>query len=98
MKSVSDLNIIFLFALVADPNINQSPIYHEFIKFYLQVPSEELKVKFQIDLEKSSIIEALKQYVGRMAQRGFFSRSPSYHRNLNIVETERVLLRLVSRR
>lgn len=34
------MNELLKFVLVADSNVSQSPIFHEFIRFYLQVPME----------------------------------------------------------
>ena len=97
LKSVETLNHLLQLVLLTDLQISQSPVYHEFIRFYLQVPSEEYRVKYQMDFDKLSVLAALRQLVARMAQRGFFPLSPGYTRNLNVLDPSRVLFLLANR-
>lgn len=92
------MNQLLLFSLSADPQVSQSPIYHEFIKFYLLVTAEEYKVKFQVDFDQLSLWEAIKQLLGRITQRGFFSRTPPYSRLLNVLESHLILYKLAARK
>lgn len=46
---------MLLFSLVADKNVSQSPIFHEFVKFYVGVTFEEFKFKYKIDFENLSL-------------------------------------------
>lgn len=88
------MNQLLSFVLVADSQASQSPIFHEFIRFYLQLSLELFKFKYQLDFANMSFTQAIRQFFGKLAHRGFLSRTPPYERNLNILEPRRILLLL----
>ncbi len=92
-RSVEEMNQLLQFVLVGE-EAAQSPIFHEFLRFYLHLPQEEYKFKYQLDLHALSLYQALRQLVGRVVQRGFMGRSPPYERNLNVLNRERTILLL----
>lgn len=51
-----------------------------------------------MDFATLSLYEAVRQFVGRMVQRGFLPRSPPYERNLNVLNYERTLYLLNNNR
>ena len=89
------MNLLLNFSLAADPRLSQSPILHEFLRFYLKRPLELMRVKYQLDLERLTLWGAIKQLLSRSVQRGFLARTPPYERDLNILYPTRTLALLL---
>lgn len=79
------MNRMLMFVLKCDSSAEESVVYAEFLKYYLGETMEAVKARFQLDITKSSIGEAIKKLAAAIVHRGFLRRTPSYTRTLPIL-------------
>jgi hypothetical protein len=68
-----------------------SPIFIEFIKFYVDDFIELIRAQFSINIKEENVGKTIKLLLFRLFQRGFLPRKPSYSRVLYINDQAAIL-------